>query len=365
MLDYGDVVGFDSLKVKGVMFEFGINYLLDHPRNILKYGYEYFVKKCERPKTRLVYDSSGQVEEEETESAGTPYSGYADTDIINIVVNTTPTLNCLSPEAREMVKKLARRRAVEKDDVIIYQGDSFDYFYLIESGTYGVYMISNENEEPVKVHTYVNNGCFGELAIMYLRPRAATIIAKTNGYLWKIDQPVFVCYIKKPLRQHRNILGKFFENFKCFNYLSPYKMIMLVDKTEIRTVEKGDFVYREGFLPGYLFFIISGSTICCIYDDEILNAVFTVKRYEQNDHFGEAELYTDEMRQTSMIAREDTVLAAILFDTFLSLPESAHNYFKKSFPDYENTVSEVLKNVKAQQDEFKASKYYCPVRQSY
>ena len=38
---------------------------------------------------------------------------------------------------------------------------------------------------------YDNTGSFGELALMYNTPRAATIIARTEGCLWALDRSVF------------------------------------------------------------------------------------------------------------------------------------------------------------------------------
>jgi CRP-like cAMP-binding protein len=41
------------------------------------------------------------------------------------------------------------------------------------------------------------NPCFGELALMYSKPRAASVIALTNGELWEIDRRSFREILKK------------------------------------------------------------------------------------------------------------------------------------------------------------------------
>lgn len=41
------------------------------------------------------------------------------------------------------------------------------------------------------IHTYDNRGAFGELALLYNMPRAATIKAITNGTLWAMDRQTF------------------------------------------------------------------------------------------------------------------------------------------------------------------------------
>ena len=35
------------------------------------------------------------------------------------------------------------------------------------------------------------NPCFGELALMHARPRAANVVARSDGVLWKIDRKTF------------------------------------------------------------------------------------------------------------------------------------------------------------------------------
>ncbi len=50
------------------------------------------------------------------------------------------------------------------------------------SGTYDIYV--KIDGEDKKVGSYDNQGSFGELALMYNMPRAATIVATSDGTLW-------------------------------------------------------------------------------------------------------------------------------------------------------------------------------------
>ena len=71
-----------------------------------------------------------------------------------------------------------------KGDEIICQGDPGDYFYVIETGFYEVWKSENKNNPSIdckKVFHYNNKGAFGELALMYNAPRAATVKAITAG----------------------------------------------------------------------------------------------------------------------------------------------------------------------------------------
>jgi CRP-like cAMP-binding protein len=63
---------------------------------------------------------------------------------------------------------------------------------LIFSGTFNAYVTTAPGGEPQHVHTYDGSGSFGELALLYNMPRAATIQAATEGgALWGMDRQTF------------------------------------------------------------------------------------------------------------------------------------------------------------------------------
>lgn len=75
-----------------------------------------------------------------------------------------------------------------KDEIIIKEGEEGNNLYIIESGTVEVYKISDGASSPFGelVKTYNNEGYFGELAIMYNSPRAATCIARSTVNLFAL-----------------------------------------------------------------------------------------------------------------------------------------------------------------------------------
>ena len=70
---------------------------------------------------------------------------------------------------------------VKAEEMVIRQGDDGDYFYVIETGVYSA--LINTDAGPKKVFTYENEGNFGELALLYNMPRAASIKVKKTQYL--------------------------------------------------------------------------------------------------------------------------------------------------------------------------------------
>lgn len=58
------------------------------------------------------------------------------------------------------------------------------------------------------IHTYNNGGAFGELALLYNMPRAATIKAITEGTLWAMNRQTFRRILLKSAHKKR----KMYEN---------------------------------------------------------------------------------------------------------------------------------------------------------
>ena len=76
-------------------------------------------------------------------------------------------------------------------DKIIVQGDVIaDRFFLLESGQCDIF-IQKGSADPVKVHTVLPGGFFGELALLYNAPRAATVISNGESKLWALDRGTF------------------------------------------------------------------------------------------------------------------------------------------------------------------------------
>lgn len=62
------------------------------------------------------------------------------------------------------------------------------------------------------VHTYENCGSFGELALLYNMPRAASVKATTQGSLWAMDRLTFRRIILKSAFKKRKMYEQLIES---------------------------------------------------------------------------------------------------------------------------------------------------------
>jgi signal-transduction protein with cAMP-binding, CBS, and nucleotidyltransferase domain len=109
-------------------------------------------------------------------------------DLLMGVVQSNILFSSYATEEHNAIVDAFEPRRVGAGVFVIQQGESGDHFYVIESGTLEIFVKGKEGE-PVKVGTALNAGhSFGELALMYNTPRAASIKTVTDCILWEIDR---------------------------------------------------------------------------------------------------------------------------------------------------------------------------------
>jgi len=113
----------------------------------------------------------------------------------------------LTADQLQRVVSFTQILEVTKDGVVFNQGDAADYMYVIKEGVFDVFH-EDKNKQPELVHTYKSSwgthATFGELALMFNRPRLATVRARTDGVLWRIHNHA---YRRVHLEAHKYLAG--------------------------------------------------------------------------------------------------------------------------------------------------------------
>ena len=103
----------------------------------------------------------------------------------------------LTMREKKYIVDSAQGIKVSPGDVVIRMGDSAKYFYVIESGRVD-FFLDGKGQYLSPVKTLTTGGFFGEIALMYDAPRAATVIAATDATLWRIHKDDFFKIQKTP-----------------------------------------------------------------------------------------------------------------------------------------------------------------------
>jgi len=148
---------------------------------------------------------------------------------LNRIVGKSALLRALDAEQKDkIVRAFDGPKMVSPGDDIITQGDIGDTFYLIEDGLVDVYIKKGGGDE-IKVHTYKPGDAFGELAIMYNAPRAATCRAQTQAKVWVLDRTSFKVIVVAAAMIKRETYQGFLSKVPILSTCNEMEIMTLAD----------------------------------------------------------------------------------------------------------------------------------------
>ncbi|XP_039450285.1 cAMP-dependent protein kinase type II regulatory subunit isoform X3 [Culex pipiens pallens] len=226
-------------------------------------------------------------------------------------------------------------KIVKSKDYIIKQGDDGDNFYVIESGIYKAYV----GEDQKHIHTYEGRGSFGELALLYNMPRAATIQAETDGQLWAMDRQTFRRILLKSAFRKRKMYEALLDSVPMLKTLQNYERMNLADALIPRTFTQGERIIKQGDVADGMYFIEQGKVSIRIQQDA---GEVEVSNLEKGGYFGELALVTHRPRAASAYAVDNVKVAFLDVDAFERLLGPCMNLMKRNIGDYESQLVKIF-----------------------
>merc|ERR1712048_211382 len=147
-------------------------------------------------------------------------------------------------------------KVVEPGENIIVEGDDGDYFYIIEKGQYDCLKLIDGEQK--KVFQYEDKGSFGELALMYNAPRAATIVSTTPGSLWAMDRQTFRRIVVKATAKKRRAYEEFLKKVEILSVLEEHEVTKVADAIETKEYADGQMIFSQGDAPDYFYIVVDG-----------------------------------------------------------------------------------------------------------
>ncbi|KAI8902129.1 cyclic nucleotide-binding-like protein [Globomyces pollinis-pini] len=237
----------------------------------------------------------------------------------------------------DVVNAMAEKR-VQPEEVIITQGGIGDYFYVVETGALDVF-VSRNGAAPVKVTDYGPNGSFGELALMYNAPRAATVIATKECVLWALDRVTFRRILMENTSRKRRMYERFLEELPLLTSLEPYERHKIADALESVTFNDGDVVIKQGDVGDAFFIIESGEGLVTQSDDN--GVEHAMHGLAKGDYFGELALLTDQPRKATITAKGRLKCATLGKKAFVRLLGPCIDIIKRNATHYETIYQKI------------------------
>jgi len=271
--------------------------------------------------------------------------------------NWTPPINPKSPEERQHLANIIKSsrdsklhmlfgnvskdtfekiidamflKTVEQGENAIEQGAVGDFFYIVKSGHFDIY-VRKGSDPPKKVFEAEPGFAFGELALLYNAPRTATITANQVSEVWCLERLAFQNLVVRSSKMQFKQYVEFLNGVDIFQVLSSDEKAALAEVLEEEEFEDDEAILEQGEKDEKMFIVREGKAVACIMGDQ---GEVEVMQYSTGDYFGEIALLLGEPRKASVYAVGPCKCLYITRDTFIRILGPLHNLLERNLGKY-------------------------------
>ena len=169
---------------------------------------------------------------------------------------------------------------------VIRQGEDGDYFFVVRVGTL------HFDVDATPVGTIHAGNSFGELALLYESPRAASVVCDTACTLFRVDQSTFRYIMQTQKEQTEQDKRRLLQGIPFLKDLDETDIEKLADAMVPRRFQVGEVLAQKGSEMATFFVILEGKVRVTDIDEG-------QTRYENydlgsGDYFGEKALVKEE-----------------------------------------------------------------------
>jgi CRP-like cAMP-binding protein len=185
-------------------------------------------------------------------------------------------------------------------ETIIKQGDNGDDFYVVETGTMSVIV------DEKTVSTLAPKGSFGELALLFNSPRAASVVCDTDATVFALDRQIFRHTLASMSHLNYEVVLKSLDKVPLLKDLAPWQKEKIAQSVQPVHFSEGDVIIQKGE-AGNIFYIIAEGVVTCTDTGSGMSALDLT----QGMYFGEIALMKDEPRAATVTAKSEVQLMAL------------------------------------------------------
>lgn len=234
---------------------------------------------------------------------------------IEEVVKSVFLFQALTREQLQKVVSSMEGREVSAGTDVITQGKEGDNFYVVETGEFDVFVEGANN--GASVFHYKPGGSFGELALMYSAPRAATVRAVTDAKIWAVDRQTFRHFVVRSNMVRRQKYEQFLGQIPLFSKITDAERSQLADALQPAEFDRGNVIIQQGddnYDEFKFYLLVQGEASVTITKN---GQTAVVGELKEGDYFGEMALLEKKQRAATVTASSETVeCAAMTLETF-------------------------------------------------
>lgn len=204
----------------------------------------------------------------------------------------------LEPNDLNIVIGAMKEVQVVVDSCVINQGEQGDFLFVIESGKFDCI------KDDVVVKTCQTNDVFGELALLYNCPRAATVKSKEQGVLWQLDRETFNAIVKEAAQKKRQRYDAFLAKVPLLSSMDAYERSQLADALRSESFGDGQVIVSMGENGQKFYIIEEGQAVATKNGNQVMS-------YGVGDYFGELALIRNQPRAATVTCKGSAKMLSI------------------------------------------------------
>lgn len=240
--------------------------------------------------------------------------------------------SALDEREKSIVIDAMEEKRVRTGEEVISQGDKGDVLYMVDSGRLDCFKEATKDQPRKLLKTYQPGEAFGELALLYNAPRAATIVAKESSVLYSLDRECFNNIVKGASIRKREKYNDFLKHVEILATLNEDEKAQVCDCLKPQNFKAGEFIIKEGEQGNEMYFIEEGKATATKKNQGKDEKVF---EFGPNDYFGELALINDTKRQASVQATSALTVVSIDRNSFNRLFGNAVEVMKRNSSKYD------------------------------
>jgi cAMP-dependent protein kinase regulator len=250
------------------------------------------------------------------------------------VINKCFMFSALDKTEREVLILAFEERKFEPGFDVIRQGDDGNELFVVDSGELACSKRFGQDKDARFIKNYGPGDAFGELALLYNVPRAASIKATSEAICWVLDRDCFNHIVKEAARKKRETYESFLASVKLFKEIDDYERSQMADALQTIEYESGEYVIHEGEW-GDVFYIVEEGQAVATKTLVPGKAPEEVLKYEPGGYFGELALLKGAPRAANVIATSHLKCAIMDRRAFKRLLGPLEDILKRNASGYE------------------------------
>mmetsp|Transcript_34696 Transcript_34696/g.110261 ORF Transcript_34696/g.110261 Transcript_34696/m.110261 type:complete len:785 (-) Transcript_34696:103-2457(-) len=216
---------------------------------------------------------------------------------------------------KETVK--AGTSLIQEDDIVA------DYFYVVQDGSFKVSATERDTQKASgqgverkimgvrTLKTIGPGGSFGEMALLCVAPRSATVQAQTDSIVWVFDRANFKKILMRSTNEQIEQHIECLKGVTILQCLLPAELRAMAQAFVELQYDKAEVIVEQGH-PGTAFYILLEGELAVIKDGREVHRLVACRSAGSLPFFGERALLSNEPRSATIQVMSEIATALVL-----------------------------------------------------